>query len=153
MHRVDIYNIHNIARQYNGCVRPLSCVSCVPASCFHIWFVSCPRFMSLWVYSVPGVCVYVIVNYPVYLSPVFWVPFGLVYSLFPVFLCVCIALSTLDVVIKDYYFEVYPRLRVPRSSLLCAPWQDDILTLIYLSILISGSILSLNVMTYHCMKG
>ncbi len=25
-------------------VRPLSCV---PASCFHIWFVSCPRFMSL----------------------------------------------------------------------------------------------------------
>ncbi len=28
-------------------IRPLSCVSCVPASCFHIWFVSCPRFMSL----------------------------------------------------------------------------------------------------------
>ncbi len=37
--------------------------------------------------------------------------------------CVCIALSYLDVVIKDYYFEVSPRLRVPRFSLLCAPWQ------------------------------
>ncbi len=24
------------------CVSPLSCVSCVPASCVHIWFVSCP---------------------------------------------------------------------------------------------------------------
>ncbi len=24
---------------------PLSCVSCVPASCVHIWFVSCPRLM------------------------------------------------------------------------------------------------------------
>ncbi len=35
--------------------------------------------------------------------------------------CVCIALSYLDVVIKDYYFEVSPRLRVPRFSLLCAP--------------------------------
>ncbi len=62
-----------------------------------------------------------IVNYPVYLSPVFWVPFCLVYSLFPVFLCVCIALSTLDVVIKDYYFEVYPRF-----SLLCALWQKEV---------------------------
>ncbi len=67
--------------------------------------------MWLWVY------------YHVYLSPVYWVPCRLVYSLFPVFLCVCIALSTLDVVIKDYYFEVYPRLRVPRFSLLCAPWR------------------------------
>ncbi len=26
-------------------VSPLSCVSCVPASCVHIWFVSCPRQM------------------------------------------------------------------------------------------------------------
>ncbi len=33
-------------------VRVLSCASCVPASCFHIWFVSCD-----WVYLVPGVCV------------------------------------------------------------------------------------------------
>ncbi len=40
----------------------------------------------------------------------------------PVFLCVCPALSCL-VWIKDYIFEFNPRLRVPRSSLLCAPWQ------------------------------
>ncbi len=106
-------------------VRPLSCVSCVPASCFLIWLVSCPRFMSLLVNSVPGVCVWLWVYYHVYLSPVCWVPCHLVYSVFPVFLCVCITLSTLDVVIKDYYFEVYPRLRVPRFSLLCAPWQID----------------------------
>ncbi len=26
-------------------VRVLSCVSCVPASCFLIWFVSCPCLM------------------------------------------------------------------------------------------------------------
>ncbi len=26
-------------------VSPLSCVSRVPASCFLIWFVSCPRLM------------------------------------------------------------------------------------------------------------
>ncbi len=34
---------------------PLSCVFCVPASCFLIWLVSCPRFMSLWVNSCLGV--------------------------------------------------------------------------------------------------
>ncbi len=37
--------------------------------------------------------------------------------------CVYLALCYPDVVIKDYYFEVLPRLRVPRLSLLCAPWQ------------------------------
>ncbi len=81
-----------------------------------------------WVYLVPGVCVCVIVNYLVYLSPVFCIPFRLVYSSFPVFLLVIPGVSTLpcvtlDVVIKDYDFEVLPRLRVPRLSLLCAPWQ------------------------------
>ncbi len=50
-------------------VRPLSCVSCVPASCFRIWLVSCPRCKSLLVNSVPGVCD--CVDYHVYLSPVF----------------------------------------------------------------------------------
>ncbi len=34
---------------------------------------------------------------------------------------VYLALCYPDVVIKDYYFEVSPRLRVPRLSLLCAP--------------------------------
>ncbi len=38
-------------------VRVLLCVSSVPASCVHIWFVSCPRLMSLWVKSVPAVFV------------------------------------------------------------------------------------------------
>ncbi len=56
----------------------------------------------------------------VYLSPVFWIPLRLVYSYSR---CVYLALSTLDVVIKDYYLKLYPRLRVPRLSLLCAPWQ------------------------------
>ncbi len=36
-------------------------MSCVPASCFHIWFVSCPRLMWLLINSVPGVvCDYVL---------------------------------------------------------------------------------------------
>ncbi len=52
-------------------VSPLSCVSCVPASCVHIWFVSCPCFMSLLVKYVPAVFVLLCVNYPVYISPVF----------------------------------------------------------------------------------
>ncbi len=64
-------------------VRVLLCVSCVPASCVHIWFVSCPCFMSLWVKYVPAVFVSLCVNYPVYLVPVFWVWFHLVYSLLP----------------------------------------------------------------------
>ncbi len=38
-------------------VSPLSCVSWVPASCVHIWFVSCPRQMWLLVYSCPAVFV------------------------------------------------------------------------------------------------
>ncbi len=37
-------------------VRVLSWVSCVPASCVHIWFVSCLCLMSVLVNSVPGVC-------------------------------------------------------------------------------------------------
>ncbi len=36
-------------------VRVLLCVSSVPASCVHIWFVSCPCFMSLLVNLCPGV--------------------------------------------------------------------------------------------------
>ncbi len=51
-------------------------------------------------------------------SPVFWVRFGLVYSLLPVFPALpCLAF------IKDYYLSLHPRLLVPVSSLLCAPWQ------------------------------
>ncbi len=94
-------------------VSPLSCVSCVPASCVLIWFVSCPCFMSLWVKCVPAVFVSLCVNYPVYISPVLWVWFRLVYSLLP---GVSVSLPCLDVSIKDYYFELYPRQSVPVSS-------------------------------------
>ncbi len=45
-----------------SCVRVLLCVSCVPASCVHIWFVSCPCFMSLWVKYVPAVFMWLCVN-------------------------------------------------------------------------------------------
>ncbi len=38
---------------------------------------------------------------------------------------VSVGLPYLDVVIKDYYFEVYPRLRVPRFS--CCVHRDNIL--------------------------
>ncbi len=89
------------------------CVSSVPASCVHIWFVSCPCFMSLWVKYVPAVFVSLCVNYPLYISPVFWVWFRLVYSLLPrCILSLSPALSYLDV-IKYYYLSLYPRLRVP----------------------------------------
>ncbi len=93
------------------------CVSCVPASCVHIWFVSCPCFMSLWVKYVPAVFVSLCVNYPVYISPVFWVWFRLVYSLLPrCILSLSPALSCLVLpwcLIKDYYLSLCPRLRVP----------------------------------------
>ncbi len=92
------------------------CVSCIPVSCVHIWFVSCPCFMSLWVKYFPAVFVSLCVNYPVYLVPVFWVWFRLVYLLLPgVSVHVSLALScpALFVKIKDYYLSLSPRLRVP----------------------------------------
>ncbi len=61
---------------------------------------------------------WIICNLPVYLAPACWVSFCLVYSFLSVFLCLpCL------VYIKDCLFEFTPRLRVPRSSLLCAPWH------------------------------
>ncbi len=60
-----------------------------------------------------------LVNLPVYLSPVIWVSVRLVYSLLPG-VPVC---QPCLVLIKDCYFEFNPRLRVPRFSLVCAPWQ------------------------------
>ncbi len=60
--------------------------------------VSCPCFMSLLVKYVPAVFVSLCVNYPVYISPVFWVWFGLVYLWLPgVSVHVSHALSCLDV--------------------------------------------------------
>ncbi len=90
----------------NTSVRVLLCVSCVPASCVHIWFVSCPCFMSLWVKYVPAVFVSLCVNYPVYISPVFWVWFRLVYSLLPGVSCLwvlpCPALMSIKTIIWVY---------------------------------------------------
>ncbi len=48
-------------------VRVLLCVSCVPASCVHIWFVPCPRLMWLLVNSCPAVFVSLSMIIPVYL--------------------------------------------------------------------------------------
>ncbi len=79
-------------------------VSSVPASCVHIWIVSCPCLMLLWVKYVPAVFMWLCVNYPVYLV---WC--GLVHSLLP---GVPVSESCLDV-IKDYYLSLRPRLRVP----------------------------------------
>ncbi len=70
---------------YFICVRVLLCVSSVPASCVHIWFVSCPRQMWLLVNSCPAVFVSLsIINLCIY-SPVCSLWFCLVYSLFSVF--------------------------------------------------------------------
>ncbi len=62
--------------------------------CSRLLFPYLVRFRSLLVNSVPGVCV-ICVNYLVYLSPVFCIPFRLVYSSFPVFLLVIPGVSTL----------------------------------------------------------
>ncbi len=43
---------------YVSYVRVLLCASSAPASCVHIWFVSCPCFLSLWVNSCPAVCMW-----------------------------------------------------------------------------------------------
>ncbi len=81
---------------YSHGVRPLLCVSCVPASCVLIWFVSCPRFLWLWVNSCPAVFVSLSMIILCIYSHVCSVWYHLVYSLLPVFLCVYPALSTLQ---------------------------------------------------------
>ncbi len=107
-------------------VRVLLCVSSVPASCVHIWFVSCPRLMSLWVKYVPAVFVSLCANYPVYLVPVFWVWFRLVYSLLPrCILSLSPALSYLDVSLKTIiwvYVLVCVFLFLPR---VCTVTEDQ----------------------------
>ncbi len=75
-------------------ISPLSCVSCVPASCVLIWFVSCPCFLWLSVNSCPAVFVSLSMIILCIYSPVYSVWFGLVYSLLPgVPVCVSLALS------------------------------------------------------------
>ncbi len=56
--RWNCYGVGHAFREGGSYVRVLLCVSSVPASCVHIWFVSCPCFMSLLVNLCP--CVYMI---------------------------------------------------------------------------------------------
>ncbi len=90
-------------------------VSCVPASCVHIWFVSCPCLMWLLVNSCPAVFVSLSMIYLCICSPVCSVWFRLVYSLLP---GVSLALScpALMSPLKTVYLSLPPRLRVPVSS-------------------------------------
>ncbi len=95
----------------------VSCVSCVPASCFLIWFVSCHYWFIRVQVCVISECVFKSCLLSSISSGLLVIPgVSTRYSR-----CVYLALSTLDVVIKDCYFEVPPRLRVPRLSLLWAP--------------------------------
>ncbi len=87
-------------------VRVLLCVSCVPASCVHIWFVSCPRLMSLWVNSCPAVFVSLSVINLCILVHACSVWFCLVYLWLPGVSCLsalpCPTLSTLKSIIWVY---------------------------------------------------
>ncbi len=103
--------MHNKHAFSPGCQSSVVCVMCSRLLCPYL-----VCFMSLWVKYVPAVFVSLCVNYPVYISPVLWVWFRLVYSLLPgVSVHVSLALScpALFVKIKDYYLSLYPRLRVP----------------------------------------
>ncbi len=55
--RWNCYGVGHAFRE-RGVMSGLCCVSSVPASCVHIWFVSCPCFMSLWVNLCPAVCMW-----------------------------------------------------------------------------------------------
>ncbi len=114
--RWNCYGVGHAFRE-GGVMSGFCCVSSVPASCVHIWIVSCPRQMSLWVNSCPAVFVSLCVNYPVYLVPVFWVWFRLVYLWLPSVSCLSALSCPALMFIKDYYLSLSPRLRVPVSSL------------------------------------
>ncbi len=92
-----------------------SVVSCVPASCVLIWFVSCPRLMWLLVNSCPAVFVSLSMIYLCIYSPVCSVWVRLVYSLLPVF-PVSLAMSSPDVLLNTIiwvYFLVCVSLFLP----------------------------------------
>ncbi len=100
----------------NVTVRVLLCVSSVPASCVHIWFVSCPRQMSLWVNSCPAVFVSLSVINLCILVHACSVWFHLFCSLLPGVSCLwvlpCPALSCPDVLLKTIILSLRPRLCV-----------------------------------------
>ncbi len=104
-----------------------------PASCFHIWFVSCPRLMWLLVNSCPAVFVTLSMIYLCIYSPVCSVWFRLVYSLLPgVPVCQpCLVLPCLDVFIKDYYLSLRPRLRVLVPP--CCVHRDSVIAIVLIT--------------------
>ncbi len=102
--------------------RVLLCVSCVPASCFLIWFVSCPRQMLLFSLFLSSRVCLIVYDYPLYISPVCSVRFRLVYSLLPGVSCLsalsCSALmSWWNTIIWVYVlvcvFLFLPRVQAP----------------------------------------
>ncbi len=98
------------------CQGSVVCVMCSRLLCpYLVCFLSLfDVIISLFLSS--RVCL-IVYDYPLYISPVCSVRFGLVYSLLPgVSVHVSHVLSCLDVSIKDYYFSLGPRLRVPVSS-------------------------------------
>ncbi len=110
-------------------VSPLSCVSCVPASCVHIWFVSCPCLVWLLVKSVPVVFVSLACVFK-FLPVQFSVVWSTCYS--PVFLSVsalpCPGQPFFFVYIKYYYLSLlhvcvflYPPRVCTVTDIRCAP--------------------------------
>ncbi len=93
-------------------VRVLLCVSCVPASCVHIWFVSCPCLISLWVNSCPAVFVSLSVINLCILVHACSVWFRLVYLWLPGVSCLSALSCPALMFIKYYYLSLRPRLHV-----------------------------------------
>ncbi len=115
--RWNCYGVGHAFRE-GGVMSGFCCVSCVPASCVHIWFVSCPRLMSLWVNSCPAVFVSLsVINLCILSSCLFsLISSGLLVTprcFLSMSALPCLALPCPDVFIKDYYLSFSPRLRVP----------------------------------------
>ncbi len=106
-------------------VSPLSCVSCVPASCVLIWFVpvlvSCHYELSMFQlclsrYVLITLCILVLSFEFAFVWSTRYSRCFLSMSVMP-----CLALSWC--LIKDYYFEFTSSSPCSCSSLVCAPWQ------------------------------
>ncbi len=119
-------------------VRVLLCVSSVPASCVHIWFVSCPCLMSLWVNSCPAVFVSLSVINLCMLVHACSVRLGLVYLWLPGVSCLS-ALSSLKTIIWVYVLVcvfLYPPSCVHRDTCVCVYIYTHTHTYIYIYIYI-----------------
>ncbi len=87
--RWNCYGVGHTFRE-GGVMSGFCCVSSVPASCVHIWFVSCPCLMSLWVNACLAVFVSLSVNNLCILVHACSVWFRLVYSLLPGVSCLSV---------------------------------------------------------------